>query len=77
MSQQTEVQLGQNTLIEPSKHQLRLESAQKIAGYTDLSDESKQAIAHLAFDKDLDIDGFNHLVGAALGSVEKSYQETR
>ena len=69
MSQQTEVQLGQNTLIEPSKHQLRLESAQKIAGYTDLSDESKQAIAHLAFDKDLDIDGFNHLVGAELRSV--------
>ena len=69
MPQQTEEQLGQNMLIEPSKYQLRLEGAQKIAGYDNLSDESKQAIAHLAFDKDLDIDGFNHLLDAELGSV--------
>lgn len=69
MPQQTEIQLGQNTLTEPSKYQLRLENVQKVAGYGVLSDEHKQAIAHLAFDKDLDIDSFNHLVGAELGSV--------
>lgn len=70
MPKQPELQLSQNTLIEPSKYQLRLEGAQNLAGYSDLADESKQFIAHLAFDKDLDIDDFNHLVGAELGSVE-------
>jgi|GEM_PF-1464701 len=69
MPKQTESQLSQNTLIEPSKYQLRLDGVQNIAGYSDLSDESKQIIAHLAFDRDLDIDNFNHLVGAELGSV--------
>ena len=70
MPKQAELQLSQDTLIEPNKYQLRLEGAQSIAGYGDLSDESKQVIAHLAFDKDVDIDDFNHLVGAELGSVK-------
>lgn len=70
MPKQAERQSGQSTLIETSKYQLRLEGAQSVAGYGDLSDESKQVIAHLAYNKDVDIDEFNHLVGAELRSVK-------
>lgn len=69
MSKQAETQPSQNTLIEPSKYQLRLESTRNITGYNNLSDDSKQLIAHLAFDPDLGIDDYNHVVVAELGSV--------
>lgn len=49
-----------------NKYQQRLESAQQIADYDGLSDDSKAVIAQLAYDKNLDGLGFNEVLNAEL-----------
>lgn len=49
-----------------NRYQQRLESAQQIADYDDLSDDSKGLIAQLAYDKDLSGLDFNEALNAEL-----------
>lgn len=56
---------------QPSRYQQRLESAQQVAGYADLDDDTKALIAQLACDGDLDMLGFNEVLNAELARTRK------